>query len=119
MELNVDVTGIKLTPAAIIKAIELIEKEENQNLFLRIKVSPGGCSGLRYGLFFDDVLIEGDIKQIFTSQENSSMSVCVDVMSAPYLGGAIIDFVDTIDKQGFIIDNPNAHGSCACGDSFA
>jgi iron-sulfur cluster assembly accessory protein len=42
----------------------------------------------------------------------------VDRMSAPYLGGASIDFVDTIEKQGFTIDNPNAGGSCACGDSF-
>jgi iron-sulfur cluster assembly accessory protein len=41
-----------------------------------------------------------------------------DRMSAPYLGGAVIDFVDTIEKQGFTIDNPNAQGSCACGDSF-
>lgn len=41
------------------------------------------------------------------------------LMSAPYLGGASIDFVDTIEKQGFTIDNPNATGSCACGDSFS
>jgi iron-sulfur cluster assembly accessory protein len=44
--------------------------------------------------------------------------VIVDRMSGPYLGGAVIDFVDTIEKQGFTIDNPNATGSCACGDSF-
>ena len=42
----------------------------------------------------------------------------LDRMSAPYLSGAVIDFVDTIEKQGFTIDNPNAGGSCACGDSF-
>jgi iron-sulfur cluster assembly accessory protein len=46
------------------------------------------------------------------------VSVVVDRMSAPYLAGATIDFVDTIEKQGFTIDNPNAGGSCACGDSF-
>ena len=44
--------------------------------------------------------------------------VVVDRMSAPYLNGAVIDFVDSIEKQGFTIDNPNATGSCACGDSF-
>ena len=46
------------------------------------------------------------------------LRVGVDRMSAPYLQGAVIDFVDTIEKQGFTIDNPNATGSCACGDSF-
>ena len=45
-------------------------------------------------------------------------SLVVDRMSAPYLDGAVIDFTDTIEKQGFTIDNPNATGSCACGDSF-
>ncbi len=48
----------------------------------------------------------------------SDVSVVTDKMSAPYLMGATIDFVDTIEKQGFTIDNPNATGSCACGDSF-
>ena len=46
------------------------------------------------------------------------VGVVVDRMSTPYLSGATIDFVDTIEKQGFTIDNPNATGSCACGDSF-
>ena len=46
------------------------------------------------------------------------VAVVVDRMSVPYLNGAEIDFVDTIEKQGFTIDNPNATGSCACGDSF-
>ena len=48
----------------------------------------------------------------------NGMKVAVDRMSAPYVEGAVIDFVDTIEKQGFTIDNPNATGSCACGDSF-
>ena len=46
------------------------------------------------------------------------VKLTVDRMSAPYIEGASIDFVDTIEKQGFTIDNPNAQGSCACGDSF-
>ena len=46
------------------------------------------------------------------------VEVVVDKMSVPYLDGATIDFEDTIQKQGFTIDNPNATGSCACGDSF-
>ena len=46
------------------------------------------------------------------------VEVIVDDMSVPYLDGATIDFKDTISEQGFTIDNPNAQGSCACGDSF-
>lgn len=109
---------VQLTKSATAKAIALVEKEGEVDLFLRIKVSAGGCSGFRYSLFFDNISTDDDIKETFTTQENSSILVCVDAMSAPYLEGASVDFVDTIEKQGFIIDNPNAHGSCACGDSF-
>ena len=80
---------------------------------LRISVQPGGCSGLRYQLFFDERQLDGDVVKSY-----DGVSVVTDRMSAPYLSGATIDFVDTIEKQGFTIDNPNATGSCACGDSF-
>ena len=76
-------------------------------------MQPGGCSGLRYQLFFDERSLDGDVVTDFDGVE-----VVVDRMSAPYLAGATIDFVDTIEQQGFTIDNPNARGSCACGDSF-
>ena len=46
------------------------------------------------------------------------VSLVVDKMSIPYLNGARIDFADTIESQGFTIENPNAGGSCSCGDSF-
>ena len=82
-------------------------------MHLRIAVQPGGCAGLRYQLFFDDRSLDGDLFRDF-----DGLKVGVDRMSAPYLQGAAIDFVDTIEKQGFTIDNPNAGGSCACGDSF-
>ena len=62
---------------------------------------------------FDERDLDGDIVTDF-----GGVGVVVDRMSAPYLKGASIDFVDTIEKQGFTIDNPNAGGSCACGDSF-
>ena len=74
---------------------------------------PGGCSGLRYQLFFDERSLDGDVVTDF-----DGVAVVVDRMSVPYLNGAMIDFVDSIEKQGFTIDNPNATGSCACGDSF-
>jgi len=106
-------TGVVLTSAAAKKAKALMDQEGRDDLRLRVAVQPGGCSGLRYNLFFDERSLDGDRVQDFDGVE-----VVVDRMSVPYLTGATIDFVDRIDAQGFTIDNPNAQGSCACGDSF-
>ena len=105
--------GVTLTDAAAAKAKALLEQEGRDDLALRIAVQPGGCAGLRYNLFFDDRALDGDLTVSF-----GGVNLTVDRMSAPYVQGASIDFVDTIEKQGFTIDNPNATGSCACGDSF-
>ncbi|MEP7025744.1 MAG: iron-sulfur cluster assembly accessory protein [Actinomycetota bacterium] len=105
--------GINLTATAAMKVSSLLEQEGRDDLRLRIAVQPGGCSGLRYQLFFDERQADGDVERDF-----DGVKVVTDKMSAPYLSGATIDFVDTIEKQGFTIDNPNAGGSCACGDSF-
>ncbi|CAO5240794.1 iron-sulfur cluster insertion protein ErpA [Frankia sp. AgKG'84/4] len=106
-------TAVILTDTAAGKVKNLLEQEGRDDLKLRIAVQPGGCSGMRYQLFFDERSLDGD-----TVLDFSGVKVAVDRMSIPYLGGATIDFVDTIEKQGFTIDNPNAQGSCACGDSF-
>ena len=106
-------TGVILTDTAAAKVGALLEQEGRDDLRLRIAVQPGGCSGLRYQLYFDEREMDGDVDTEF-----SGVHVGTDKMSAPYLMGATIDFVDTIEKQGFTIDNPNATGSCACGDSF-
>jgi iron-sulfur cluster assembly accessory protein len=105
--------GINLTGGAAAKVGSLLAQEGRDDLRLRIAVQPGGCSGLRYQLYFDEREIDGDIVSDF-----GGVQVMTDKMSAQYLMGATIDFVDTIEKQGFTIDNPNASGSCACGDSF-
>ncbi|MGI9132215.1 MAG: HesB/IscA family protein [Candidatus Nanopelagicaceae bacterium] len=106
-------TGIVLTDVAAAKVAALLTQEGRDDLSLRVAVQPGGCSGLRYQLYFDDRALDGD-----TITEFGGVKVVTDKMSTPYLTGASIDFVDTIEKQGFTIDNPNAQGSCACGDSF-
>ena len=106
-------TGVLLSDAAAAKAKALLEQEGRDDLSLRIAVQPGGCAGLRYQLFFDDRSLDGDVISDF-----GGVKLAVDRMSAPYVQGATIDFVDSIEKQGFTIDNPNATGSCACGDSF-
>ena len=106
--------GVIMTDAASAKAKALLDQEGRDDLALRIAVQPGGCAGLRYNLFFDDRDLDGDLTADF-----GGVTLTVDRMSAPYVQGASIDFVDTIEKQGFTIDNPNATGSCACGDSFS
>ena len=105
--------GVTLTDAAAAKAKALLEQEGRDDMHLRIAVQPGGCAGLRYQLFFDERTLDGDLFRDF-----NGLRVAVDRMSAPYVQDAVIDFVDSIEKQGFTIDNPNATGSCACGDSF-
>ena len=105
--------GVALTDTAAHKVKSLLEQEGRDDLRLRLAVQPGGCSGLIYQLYFDERLLDGDATVDFDGVE-----VVVDKMSVPYLDGATIDFEDTIQKQGFTIDNPNASGSCACGDSF-
>jgi iron-sulfur cluster assembly accessory protein len=105
--------GVALTDAAAEKVKSLLGQEGRDDLRLRVAVQPGGCSGLIYQLYFDERFLDGDKAVDFDGVE-----VIVDDMSVPYLDGATIDFKDTISEQGFTIDNPNAAGSCACGDSF-
>jgi iron-sulfur cluster assembly accessory protein len=105
--------GVLLTDAAADKVRSLLTQEGRDDLRLRLAVQPGGCSGLIYQLYFDERFMDGDAAVDFNGVE-----VVVDKMSVPYLDGATIDFEDSIQKQGFTIDNPNAQGSCACGDSF-
>ena len=104
---------ISLSEAAATKVRNLLAREGRDDLALRVAVEPGGCSGLRYALFFDDRALDGDVRS-----EVGGVAVVTDKMSAPYLTGAAIDYLDTLEKSGFTIDNPNAGGSCACGDSF-
>ena len=113
MTTEVTTTGIALTDVAAAKVAALLAQEGRDDLNLRVAVQPGGCSGLRYQTYFDYEKLDGDAEHTF-----DGFSLRLDKMSVPYLEGATLDFVDTIEKQGFVLDNPNAQGSCACGDSF-
>jgi iron-sulfur cluster assembly accessory protein len=104
---------VSLTEGAAVKVRALLDQEGRDDLRLRIAVQPGGCAGLQYQLFFDERSLDGDIEL-----NVHGVPLVLDRMSAPYLGGATIDFTDTIEQQGFTIDNPNAGGGCACGNSF-
>jgi iron-sulfur cluster assembly accessory protein len=106
--------SIALSATAAVKVRALLVQEGRDDLRLRIAVQPGGCSGLQYQLFFDERSLDGDL-----DLDLDGVPVVVDRMSIPHLGGATINFTDTIEQQGFTIDNPNAGGGCACGNSFA
>ncbi|MPZ90249.1 MAG: iron-sulfur cluster assembly accessory protein [Actinobacteria bacterium] len=109
-----------ITASAASKVTELLQREmaaspeehEGKEYALRVGVQPGGCAGLRYALYFDDRQLDGD--EVVTHDD---VTIRMDKMSAPYLRGATVDYVDGLQQSGFTIDNPNAKGSCACGDS--
>jgi len=92
---------------------KLLSEEDIPNGFLRVRVIPGGCSGFSYEMGFDDETEESD--QVF---ESDGVKVAIDELSYPYLDGSTLDFKDGLNGTGFAIENPNATGSCGCGQSF-
>jgi len=111
---GIEDSPIVLTDSAALKVRELMAREENlTGIALRVAVQPGGCSGMRYALFFDDRQLDGD-----KTATLSGVPIRIDKKSAPYLRGTEIDWVDSLQGAGFAINNPNAQSTCACGDSF-
>jgi iron-sulfur cluster assembly accessory protein len=101
-----------VTESAAEKIKQLMAEETDVSV-LRVAIQGGGCSGFQYGLGFDRGAVEGDLEF-----ELHGVQVVVDPFSAPYLQGAEIDYVDSIESSGFAINNPNAVSSCGCGHSF-
>ena len=104
---------VTLTESAASRIKEMMEDEGRSTSFLRVGIKGGGCSGLTYGMGFDDELKDED--QQF---EQQGIKVVVDAESAPLLKGTVIDFKQNMMGGGFTIDNPNAIASCGCGSSF-
>ncbi len=106
--------AITLTQAAADKLLGIMdEKGLREDYGLRVFVGGGGCSGLQYGMTFDNSPRETDL--VF---EQSGLRVIVDPRSLPYIMGANIDYVDSLMGGGFHLENPNAVSSCGCGHSF-
>src|SRR5947209_16529321 len=103
---------VSITPAAAAKIRSLMAEETDVSV-LRVGIEGGGCSGFQYGLGFDRGSVEGDLEF-----ECEGVTVVVDPFSAPYLRGARVDYLETIQEAGFKIENPNAVSSCGCGHSF-
>jgi iron-sulfur cluster assembly protein len=104
---------VTLTEGAASKIRDLMAEEpEGEAGVLRIAVQGGGCSGFEYALGFDSGAQEGDHRL-----DAFGIQVVVDPLSAPYLQGTEIDFVDGL-QGGFAINNPNVKSACGCGHSF-
>ncbi len=104
---------VSMTSRAADKLKEIIEKQGRSDLALRVYVTPGGCSGFSYGMTFAEGVEEGD-----AVVDHEGVKIVVDPMSAMYLKGSEIDFVDALMGGGFALRNPNAVSSCGCGQSF-
>ena len=105
---------ITVTEAAKKQALRLMEDDGKENLFIRVGVQGGGCSGLMYQLEFDNEEKEG-----YKTFEDNGVKVVVDKKSYLYLVGTTLDFSGGLNGKGFIFKNPNAERTCGCGESFS
>jgi len=109
-----DADPVILTDRAAKQIIKIKEKENlDENLYLRVAVEGGGCSGLSYKLGFDIRTVEDKIVV------SNDIEIVIDPKHLMYLNGIEIDYPDGLDARGFTFDNPNASESCGCGSSFA
>lgn len=109
-------TNVTLSESAISRIHEIKQKDANQNKFLRISISGGGCSGFQYIFELDDKNREDDIKIL---EENSKIIAMTDSTSLQFLDGAQVDFVKELGASYFKVNNPNAKANCGCGSSFS
>ena len=105
---------INVSTMAATKIQELLAEEQKAESGLRVFVQGGGCSGFQYGLMIEDAPGPGD-----QSFDVNGVKLFVDPISAQYLKGAEVDFVDSVTGGGFTIRNPNAKTTCGCGSSFS
>ncbi len=111
--IQVDTSVLTVTPSAVAIIKDLLQQRAIPEHALRVFVTGGGCSGMQYGMAFQEAAEAGD-----TVVSADGVRLLVDPSSMMYLRGATIDYVDTLIGGGFRIDNPNALSSCGCGHSF-
>ena len=121
--------GIRLSPKAL-KRIRIARAKENvspEQGGLRVGIQGGGCSGLSYSIRFDTRARERDRTFVFdgagggdaAESANAPIRIFVDPKSFIYLTGMVLDFEETLMRQGFNFINPNSTKSCGCGSSFS
>ncbi|MFQ5792731.1 MAG: iron-sulfur cluster insertion protein ErpA [Acidobacteriota bacterium] len=104
---------VTMTATAATKVKEFLAQHNRPDAGLRVRVVGGGCSGFQYQLALDDQASPED--QVY---EQDGVKLFVDPSSATYVDGTEIDYVEDIMGSGFRFNNPNAKGSCGCGESF-
>ena len=104
---------IELSDRAIDKVKEILEAQDPKPAGLRISVVGGGCSGFQYAMAF-----ENSPGMLDKTYDFNGLKVYIDQASMLYLGGAKVDYVETIEGSGFKFDNPNVTRTCGCGSSF-
>lgn len=109
-----EVEPLIVTDNAVNKVHQLVDEEGNDDLFLRVFVTGGGCAGFQYGFTFDELLADDD-----TLIEKGAIRVVIDSLSVQYLGGSTVDYIEGLEGSRFVIQNPEATTTCGCGASFA
>jgi len=104
-----------VTESAAAEIKRIAEEQGIKNPILRVRVVPGGCSGFQYAMGFDEAIEESD-KVV---ELENGIKIAIDEFSAPYISGAMLDYVQDFMGGGFTIKNPNAANSCGCGNSFS
>lgn len=104
---------VHLTPIAADRLQKILVEKNLPNHGLRVFVAGGGCSGMQYGMAFENTVRDQD--SVFQS---AGLTLYVDPVSRDYLVGASIDYIDNLMGGGFRIENPNAVSTCKCGTSF-
>lgn len=111
---------INIKDNAINKIAELMNEEENLNLYLRAFVQGGGCSGFQYGFTFDEVKNEDDFEiSQYSKTFETKVNILIDSASLQYLSGSTIEYIEDLNGAQFNINNPNAQTTCGCGSSFS
>ena len=106
--------GVGLSESAVAKLSGLIEAEGSGDQMLRITVNGGGCSGFTYAFDFDDKTNDDD-----RTFETDGVKVVVDEASLEFIGGSVLNYVESLGGSHFTLENPNATSSCGCGSSFS
>ncbi|MDX1535138.1 MAG: iron-sulfur cluster insertion protein ErpA [Thermoplasmata archaeon] len=108
-----ELVEVSLTEPAAEKVRDLMKNEGGTYQYLRVFVTGGGCSGLSYGMTFEEKTENGD--RVY---ETNGVKVVVDEFSEPYVKGMTVDWQESLMGTGFVVNNPNAQSTCACGSSF-
>lgn len=105
---------VTVTPSAQEQVLKVMERQGKPDAALRLYVQGGGCSGLSYGMSFDQQETGDEV-----AFDGGRLKVVVDKASAPLLDGVKVDFLMSLEESGFKIYNPNAKQTCSCGKSFS